>query len=78
MSSFYHLQPLAQKVKSYNKDTNHFLIKLKSLGVLPQGAILGTIDAVGLYPNIPHNEGLAFLRRFLELITNKWHPYRTR
>ena len=71
MSSFYHLQPLTQKVKSYNKDIIHFLSKLKSLGVLPQGVVLGTIDAVGLYPNIPYNEGLAFLRRFLELITNK-------
>ena len=32
ISSFldYHLQPLAQKVKSYIKDTNHFLSKLKS------------------------------------------------
>ena len=71
MSSSYHLQPLTQKVKSYNKDIIHFLSKLKSLGVLPQGVVLGTIDAVGLYPNIPYNEGLAFLRRFLELITNK-------
>ena len=71
MSSFYHLQQLTQKVKSYNKDIIHFLSKLKSLGVLPQGVVLGTIDAVGLYPNIPYNEGLAFLRRFLELITNK-------
>ena len=39
ISSFldYHLQPLAQKVKSYIKDTNHLLNKLKSLGKLPQG-----------------------------------------
>ena len=60
ISSFldYHLQPLAQKVKSYIKDTNHFLSKLKSLGKLSQGAILCTIDVVGLYPNIPHSEGL--------------------
>ena len=36
ISSFldYHLQPLTQKVKSYIKDTNHFLSKLKSLGKL--------------------------------------------
>ena len=27
----YHLQPLAQKVKSYIKDTNHFLNKIKKL-----------------------------------------------
>ena len=67
----YHLQPLAQKVKSYIKDTNHFLSKLKSLGKLPQGAILCTIDVVGLYPNIPHSEGLNSLGRFLELRDNK-------
>ena len=67
----YQVQPLAQKVKSYNKDTNHFLIKLKSLGKLPQDAILCTIDVFGLYPNIPHNEGLTSLRRFLELRDKK-------
>ena len=63
----YHLKPLAQKVKLSIKDTNHFLSKLKSLGKLPQGAILCTIDVVGLYPNNPHSEGLHSLRRFLEL-----------
>ena len=65
------MQPLAQKVKSYIKDTNHFLHKLKTLGKLPQGAILCTIDVVGLYPNIPHSEGLISLRIFLELRDNK-------
>ena len=62
-----YLQPLAKKVKSYIKDTNHFLSILKSLGKLPQGAILCTTDAIGLYPNIPLSEGLTLLRRFLEL-----------
>ena len=67
----YHLQPLTQKVKSYIKNTNHFLGKLKSLGKLPQGAVLCTRDVVGLYPNILHSEGPTFLRRFLELRDNK-------
>ena len=67
----HHLQPLAQKVKSYIKDTNHFLIRLRSLGKLPQGAIMCTVDVVGLYPNIPHSEGLTSLRRVLELNDNK-------
>ena len=68
ISSFldFHLQPLAQKVKSYIKDTNHFLRKIKELGQLAEGTILCTIDAVGLYPNIPHDEGLAFLKGFLD------------
>ena len=73
ISSFldYHLQPLAQIVKSYIKDTNYFLSKLKSLGKLPQGKILCTVDVVGLYLNIPHSESLTSLRRFLELRENK-------
>ena len=73
ISSFlgYHLQPVTQKVKLYIKDTNHFLNKLKGLGKLPQGVILCTIDIIGLYPNIPHSEGLIALRRFLELRDNK-------
>ena len=65
------MQPLAQKVNSYLKNTSHFLSKLKSLGKLPQGAILCTIDVPGLYPNIPHSEGLISLLRFLELRDNK-------
>ena len=73
ISSFldYHLQPLAQKVKSYIKDTNHFLNKIKKLGSLPDGAVLCTMDVVGLYPNIPHGEGLDSLRRYLETRDNK-------
>ena len=58
----FHLQPLAQAVKSYIKDTNDFLKKLHSLPKLPD-IILCTIDATGLYPNIPHKEGLSALRK---------------
>ena len=60
----FHLKSLAQKVKSYIKDTNHFLKKTKKLGQLPEGTILCAIDVVGIYPNIPHDEGLAFLKDF--------------
>ena len=65
------MQPLAQKVKFYIKNTNHFLNKIKELGSLPDRAILSTMDVVGLYPNIPHGEGLASLRGFLETRDNK-------
>ena len=67
----YHLQPLAKKVESYIKDTNHFLKKPKELGRLPKNAILCTIDVVGLYPNIPHEEGLASIRKHLDKRENK-------
>ena len=46
----FHLQPLARKVKSYIKDTNDFLKKLRSLTNLPSDIILCSVDVVGLYP----------------------------
>ena len=60
------LQPLTQAVKSYIKDTNDFLNKLRSLPKLPDNIILCTVDVVGLYPNIPHEEGLSALRKRLD------------
>ena len=71
------MQPLAQRGKSYFKDTNHFLNKIKKIGKLPKRAILCamdvvcTMDVVGLCPNIPHGEGLASLREFLETKDSK-------
>ena len=62
----FHLQPVAKKVKSYVKDTNHFLQKIHNLGELPEDAILCTVDVIGLYPSIPHEEGLEALRGALE------------
>ena len=60
------LQPLAQKVKSFIKDINDFLRKLSSLSSLPQDVLLCTVDVVGLYPNIPHDEGLQALKLALD------------
>ena len=62
----YHLKPLSQKVKSFIKDTNDFLKKLNELRDLPDDFILCTIDVVGLYPNIPHKEGLEAIRKALD------------
>ena len=41
-----HLQPIAQKVNSFIKDTNHFLQKIESLGQLPEllSALLMLLD----------------------------------
>ena len=67
ISSFldFHLQPIAKKVKSYIKDPNDFLKKLRSLTNLPGNSLLCTMDVVGLYPNIPHDKGLSALRKRL-------------
>ena len=62
----FHLKTLAQKVKSYIKDTNDFLRKIASLPPLPNDIILCTIDVMSLYANIPHDEGLVALRKSLE------------
>ena len=58
----HHLRPLVVEMSSHIKDTNDFLHKLDGIGHLPEGAILCTIDVVGLYPHIPHSEGLAVIR----------------
>ena len=53
------------------KDTNHFLKKFKELVSLPKNVILCTIDVVSPYPNIPHKEGLASIRKHLDNRENK-------
>ena len=62
----FHLQPWAQAVKSYTKDTNDFFIKLCSLPKLPDKYILCRIDVVGLYHNILHEEDLSALTKRLD------------
>lgn len=47
------------------------LIKLRRLGKILQGAILCTIQVVGLKSNIPHSECLTSLRIILKLRDNK-------
>ena len=65
------MEPIATKVESYTKDTNHFLRKLKRLGIFRKITILCTIEVAGLYHNIPHKEGLASLRNQLDNGENK-------
>ena len=70
----HHLKPLVASIPSFVKDTNDFLHKLKDIGTLPQDAILVTIDVVGLYPHIPHNEGLDAIRNVLNGRENQETP----
>ena len=49
----------------YYTENNDFMKKLCSLTNLPGNSLLCTIDVVGLYPNIPHDEGLSALRKRL-------------
>ena len=45
--------------------------KIKELDQLPEGTILSTIDVVGLYPNIPHDESLVFQKNVLDSMIDK-------
>ena len=38
---------------------------------VPERAILRAINVVGLYPNVPHEEGLVSLRKFLDARAEK-------
>jgi hypothetical protein len=61
----YFLQPYIPSIPSYIKDTSDFLSKLRTLGSIPSGAFLVTVDVVALYPSIPHSDGLRALKEFL-------------
>ena len=67
----FHLQPLVKEVKSYIKDTNDFLRKLSDLPPLKNDVLLCTVDVVGLYPNIPHKDGIEALKSVLDSRKNK-------
>ena len=64
----FHSKPLAQKVKSYNQDKNDFLKTIANTPPLPYELISYTIDVLGLYSNIPDEEGLIAVRKALERI----------
>ena len=64
------VKPLIAVVPSYVKDTNDFLKYLRDISTLPSCAIMVTIDVVGLYLHIPHDEGL----RSREALNNRENP----
>lgn len=60
------LQPLIPKLKSYIKDTNHFLKKTMKHGKINENTILISADITSLYTNIPHKEGIEACIYFIE------------
>ena len=59
------LQPIAQKQESYIKDTTHFINFIENT-LLPEAAILATLDVCLLYTNIPQEEGIEIVCHFYE------------
>ena len=62
----HHLKPAMQNGLSYIRDSQHFLEKIKTIGSVPENAILVTADVESLYPNISHQAGLKALKEALE------------
>ena len=60
--------------KSHIKDAADFLDKFKDLDEILEGAILVTADVVGLYPIIPHTEGLEVLCKQCDKFLHKKVP----
>ena len=61
----HYIGPLARTVRSYVRDTQHFLQILADLPTLPGDALLATVDVSSLYTNIPHKDGLKALVHYL-------------
>ena len=60
------LQPLAQNLPSYIRDTTDFLRQTLTLEPLPTNAILVTMDVNSLYTNIPHTEGIQTVKEHIK------------
>ena len=70
----FHLKPLMQSGWSYIRDSGDFIDKMKRIGKVPEGSFLVTADVVGLYPSIPHKEGILALKSKLEEQTSSKIP----
>ena len=66
ISSFldFHLKEVTQKIPHLLEDTRDFLSRIKDI-TIPETSILVSFDVVGLYPHIPHDEGINTMREFL-------------
>ena len=61
------IQPLAEILFSYIRDSKHFLQPLESLPPLPENSILITADVTSLYTNISHEEGTETVLHYMKL-----------
>ena len=53
-----HIKQYVPKTKSYVRDTQHFILRLKELGNIILSALIVTLDVSSLYTNIPNHEGI--------------------
>ena len=53
-----HIKEYVPKTKSYIRHTQDFILKIKQLGSIPEGALLCTLAVSSLYTNIHKHEGI--------------------
>ena len=66
-----HIKKYVPRTNSYVRDTQHFISRLKQLGQIPEGALLGTLDVSSLYTNIPNHEGILVVADHLRTYRSK-------
>ena len=62
----YHISNIIPGISRILKDTTDFLKKLEDVNI-PDNAIMVSFDVVGLYPHIPHEDGIEAMKRYLDL-----------
>ncbi|XP_067045490.1 uncharacterized protein [Acropora muricata] len=60
------LQPIAKKQESYIKDTTDFVRFIENTPI-PENAIIATLDVCSVYTNIPQEEGLKVVCKYVTL-----------
>ena len=67
----YHLKSLTLNVPHILEDTRDFVNRIQDLSDLSESSILVCFDGVGLYPHIPHEEGIETMPEYLEARQDK-------
>ena len=65
------LKPLVPGLKSYCRDTYHFIEKLPINHQIDNNSIFASFDVVSLYTSIPHNLGLEAIHYWLQKCENE-------
>jgi hypothetical protein len=70
------IQPLAESLPAYLKDTNQFLSILEQLEFNSPNFTFVTADVTALYTNIPHNEGIEAVKFYMDRTPKDELPYK--
>ena len=63
------LQPFVLKTRTYIRDTGDFLSKVQGLELSPND-LMFSMDVMSFYTNIPHNNGIDYIKKILEQHVN--------